>query len=453
MDDYAPGLPKKHEFGDLTKLRAGQLVSYVLQDHHARRAGRHRDLRLGTKNLGMYSWAMREPSLPKKEGDRVGAFQQPLHTYKYKDFEGKISSGYGAGTVVKQEEGKALITRAEPNLISFVLADKRHPIRYALAKTKGKDWLLLQRKTPKDLGAVKPKMKSVTKEELTKLLDKYPTGISVQPKVDGAMHAFKLERGRVEALSHRISKVTGDHVLHTERLFGGIPLVKLPRSLNNTVVLGETYGVNKKTGKIIPQQELSGILNSNLDKALTTQKQNNIELKTMLFDVVSKNKKDVNLPYEKRVDILQQLIKYLPKGKFELPHEVRTKRESIKLLNEVEKGKHPLTSEGLIIRLPNNKPVKYKTIADHDVYIRDFFDASKGSKYEGNAVGGFYYSETPRGPIVGRVGGGIIDKMRRDMYKNPDKYIGRVARIESQGQYEKTRAHRSPQFINLHQDY
>lgn len=62
----------------------------------------------------------------------------------------------------------------------------------------------------------------------------------------------------------------------------------------------------------------------------------------------------------------------------------------------------------------------------HKVYVAKIYGgANKGS------AGGFYYSWTPGGKIVGRIASGIDKKTLRDMSKNPRKYEGRVAKVIS----------------------
>ena len=44
-------------------------------------------------------------------------------------------------------------------------------------------------------------------------------------------------------------------------------------------------------------------------------------------------------------------------------------------------------------------------------------------------VGGFEYSYSPTGKVVGRVGTGLSDDLRSDMAANPERYLGRVAMV------------------------
>ncbi len=92
---------------------------------------------------------------------------------------------------------------------------------------------------------------------------------------------------------------------------------------------------------------------------------------------------------------------------------------------------------------------KYRIRPDYDVYIRQFFDGE--GKYSGRAVGGFYYSYTPNGKIVGKVGTGFTDVQRIDMFKHPSNYLGKVATLFATRK-TKTGALFQPAFYRMHLD-
>src|SRR4051794_21548218 len=106
------GIPSRSNYGDLGRLQAGQLLDWVVQHHLARRAGPHYDVRFGTPETGLYSWAARK-GLP-EPGQRHLAVQQPVHRHSYRNFEGSIPPGYGWGEVRKHDEGQVLVTRTGP---------------------------------------------------------------------------------------------------------------------------------------------------------------------------------------------------------------------------------------------------------------------------------------------------------------------------------------------------
>jgi hypothetical protein len=456
--DYAPGLPSKKRYGDLSKLRAGQFVDFIVQRHKAERAGEHYDVRLGTPETGLFSWATKK-ELP-KPGERRALFQQPLHRHEYGQFEGEIAEGYGKGTVEKAQEGRLFVTKITPKSIHFSMAHKKVPERFVLLsprpgrgespeKGNSKQWLLLNTTPTKPVPYNKVHYKKVSPEKAEAVLDNLQPGSSVQAKIDGAAALVKLMEDKAEIMSYRVAKQTGHPIIHTERVFKGPATVSIQKEYVGTVLRTELYGT--RNGKTIPPQELGGILNSALEKSVETQKERGIELKNLVFDIQNIGKKSTKgLPYAKRMEIIKELISHLPSSRFGLPEEATTPEAAKKLLKRIGSGKEPLTHEGIVIHPAEGKPSKVKFMDEHDVHITGFFPAE--GKYKDRAIGGFTYALKPDGPTVGKVGTGFSDELRRDMYLNPQDYIGRVAKIRAQDQH-KSGAFRAPALLSLHEDY
>jgi hypothetical protein len=134
----ALGIPDRKLRSKIPMVTDGQW-DYGIQEHHAHKAGKHYDLRLGdAKNNKAYSWALRY--LP-KPGEKRLAIRQPDHTMKYMDFEGTIPEGYGAGEVKLHARGKASIHSSSPRKINFT----NDGVKYTLIKTKDDSWLILNR--------------------------------------------------------------------------------------------------------------------------------------------------------------------------------------------------------------------------------------------------------------------------------------------------------------------
>lgn len=449
--DYAPGLPKKKDKGDLSKLRAGDMVDLVVQKHEAERAGTHRDWRIGDEDRGLYSWATKK-ELPKKKGEKIGLFPQPLHRHSYKDFEGEIKEGYGKGKVKKEDQGKVLITKVTDKTIHLTRADKRFPERFILAKPKDeeKPWLLINSTPAEAIPYEKIHYTSVHPDRAEKILDSLQPGSSVQAKLDGAASLTELLEKKLEVISYRKSKETGGPIIHTERIFGGIPETDVPKEYRGSVLRGEIYGT--KDGKAIPPQELGGLLNSSVYKSLKSQREKGVQLRNMVFDVhqLGRTKDVQKLPYEERRKVLEKILAHLPKDKIHGPIEEAKDPESAKkLFHQIRMGEHPLTEEGVVIHRPHKNPVKVKFEDEHDVFITRFFP---GEGKRSASIGGFYYSHEPGGPEVGKVGTGFSDETLADLGANQKLYAGRRARVKAQEKLPSG-ALRAPSFIGLHEDY
>ena len=461
--EFAPGLPDPKRFGHPGQLPLNQLLSYVIQQHDADRAGKHYDIRFGPDKGGaptMMSWAGRK--LPEKPGEKTMAFQQPLHTVQYADFEGEIVRGYGKGMVKTHDRGRVIVTKANPDQINFVVAHKKHPETFTLVRrggppksgtartkqTQGGTWLMINT-TPTDvIEHKKLRYAKVPASDVEKL---FSEDYLHQEKIDGAAALYKLFSDRIEVLSYRPTS-EGRPIVHTYRV-GNTTGINIPKHLAGTILRGELYGVRTSTGKAVPPQELGGILNATTQRSLEKQKAQKVELKNMIFNVLRYGKEDVSVdtPLEERLKMLEEIQQHLPKGKFRLPEMARTPEEQKKLWERVSSGKHPLTHEGVVAwPIRGGKPSKVKLYSDHDVYVRDIFPGDK--RLEGTGAGGFSYSLTPTGDIVGKVGTGFSEATRKQMWETPEEFKGRVAKIKSQGQFPSG-AHRAPAFLSLHEDY
>ena len=179
------------------------------------------------------------------------------------------------------------------------------------------------------------------------------------------------------------------------------------------------------------------------------------ELRVSPTNVVMYDGENVeDLPFEDKLVMLRELARAIPE--LELPDTAATPGEKRQMLEDTERGRHPQTREGVVIQdlKVRAKPKKVKFKEDTDVIIKEFFPG-KG-KYKGESVGGFWYAyEDAPDKIVGKVGTGLSDKLRRDMHKNPQKYIGRVAKVEGTEKYkrgENRGAIQKPVFKEFHID-
>jgi len=451
-----PGIPDIKNMGDLSKVRAGQLLDFVIQKHNARRAGEHFDIRFGDPAMGAFSWATRKelPDAKKK----ISIYRQPLHHHGYMPFEGALRGGYGAGTVRTHRKGKILITKATPDKISFTMAGQRHPERFALIKPrsfKDKAWLLVNT-TPVEVTPYnKVHYTKIPQEQVEDVLAKLKPGASVQAKIDGAASLTRLLENGVEIMSYRVAKETGRPLVHTERILHGRPELQIPKELVGTVLKGEIYGTRTpaQTGRLtIPPQELGGILNATVANSIAKQRDQRVKLKQMLYDIQQLGKEPIakETPYAERLAMLRKVLSHLPEDVFHAPEEATTPEGAKSLWREIAEGRHPLTEEGIVIHDPPGKPKKIKLLDEHDVWITGVFPGE--GKYRDTGAGGFTYSRGPDGPTIGRVGTGLSDELRRELQTDPDAFIGRMARIKSQGAFPSG-ALRAPALHALHEDY
>ncbi len=453
MPSSAVGIPDRTRYRNpLQVLRPGELADFIIQLHKARRAGKHYDIRIGSPEIGLLSWASKKP-IPTEEEQSIKRLliEQPTHAYNYKDFEGEIESGYGAGTVEKLVDTKILITDIGKNYIKFTTAEERNPQRFILIQTtaRPRKWLLMN-VTPLDYpeGYEKPRFKVIDPEEVEEYIAKMRDGDTLQEKIDGAHGLIRLLKNGIEVLSVRKS-VTGRPIVHTERIFKGKTKFETPPELVDTFLTGEIYG--EKEGKIIPPQDLGAILNSVIAKAIEKQDKDKISLRIALFDLLRMGARDLtDLPYKERYEkIRTEILPKLPQSVFEMVQQAETPEEAEELWNAIRSGKYPRTQEGVILRLQDEeRPIKAKLFKEMDVYIRDIFPGE--GKYKGRAAGGFTYSLEPDGKIVGRVGTGFSDSLRQYMWEHPEEFIGRVARVKYQEQFPSGSL-RSPSFIALHE--
>lgn len=131
--------------GDLTQLKQQMLVDFIIQHHLAERAGPHFDVRFGTPQTGLFSWATKH-ELP-GPGEKRMLFQQPIHPYGYGDFQGKLT-GYGQGYVKRHHKGKITIEKVGPDKVQFT-TDETPARRFVMVRPQNAKrdthWLLINR--------------------------------------------------------------------------------------------------------------------------------------------------------------------------------------------------------------------------------------------------------------------------------------------------------------------
>lgn len=442
--EFAPGIPDRSIYGEpLKNMPVGSLQDFVLQHHQTKRNPRvpHYDFRLGNPELGMHSWAVPKAELP-GPGESRPVFQTQLHEHSYNDFQGNIGHGYGAGRVSQADKGKALITKVGPNTIHFSLAHSKVNTRYVLIHIKGRDgktWMLMAKPEPGKIEGVgdKPIYKQIHADDQESAMQQ---AVQLQEKIDGAHGIVNVgEKGDVDIYSVRPS-VSGKPIRHTERM--GLHGVRVPTKFKGMSARGEMYYTDPE-GRALPFKDVSGILNSGLQRSIETQRAGGLKPRIALFDTAD------NGPYMVRKDRLRNLMDAI--GSTEVFHEPRTETTpegKRQLFEDIREGRNPRTTEGVMALMADDTIRKIKVKADMTGYLAGTYPG-KG-KRQGTA-GGLTFSNEPGGVATGRVGTGFSNEELADIVKNMKDYQGRPIRIEGMGQFESGKM-RAPSFKGFETD-
>jgi len=414
------GIPDRSRFQGVPSTSDSRWTGNI-QYHQAKKAGPHYDLRLSPPGSSdALSWAIRNLPGP---GQKTKAIEQPTHESSYMGWEGEIESGYGAGSVSSMFFDKIEVLESKSDKILFNIYKGQGVARYMLMSTGGKDWLLYNYTgTGEKVPDYKPHYKSI---DISKLKADVKDEVW-SPKLDGAHNTVVIRPNkRLDVYSYRISKKSGGPIDHSYRT--DLYKTRGPVDLGNTVVRTELYLPGKDSST------LAGMLNSNVWKSREAQEQYG-RIKPALIDVVTFKGKNVEKsPYEEKLKMMKEVSEKIPE--LEMPPMAYTQQEKMKLKDDVLSGKHPLTREGIVVyKTKEAVPYKSKSNEDFDVLITGVFSASPGSKYEGNAIGGFVgIPENSKTKI--RIGSGLSDELRREAYLNPNHFIGLWAKVTGHQQY------------------
>lgn len=208
----------------LPTIKKPVTTKYVIQRHHAHRAGEHFDLRFMIKGRGV-SFAIPKHRMP-NQGENLLAVLQPDHIEEYFDFEGTIPDGQkGAGLVEIFAAGEADILSCNEGKLVFELPDGPVAGRYVVIATGGGprgDHCILRSFPPVVEQAVKPHVRLFGKRSedyLERTVETYENGDVLEEKVDGACAGWQVDKdGRVELTGPRLSKKTGEVIRYTHKL-------------------------------------------------------------------------------------------------------------------------------------------------------------------------------------------------------------------------------------------
>jgi len=446
IGEYAPGIPDRNVRHALPAVHKPQTWQLSLQEHHADVAGHHLDLRLiDPKTNHAHSWALPKAMLP-EPGKSVLAVPQPTHTADYartfgKDKEETIEHGYGKGRVKLKALEDVDLFHSKPEesgtRVRFNRYTSKGPEEFAIVATRDGQNLLVNKTLSRsrlphlDFGT-KPKTRDL---DVSKV-DVHAADQVMMPKYDGAHTLLDLNKAeRIPRLfSYRTPKRhTAGVIEHTHKV-PELLTRRVPKELKGTVLRTETIAVDSK-GKALPASAIAGLLNATVPNSRSKQDELKAELRTMILDVEKyKGKAVMEMPFKERYELAKQVGAKLDLPVADIALSASAKQ---KMLKRIESGKHPMTTEGVVLRPweTSGNALKAKFRPDHDVHVRRIFEATDTHGGSKGRAGGFEYSWTPKGPIAGRVGTGFNHTLATDMHQNPDRYIGRVAKVEAEQRY------------------
>lgn len=430
-----PGVPSRSAT-PLPTVKKPETWEFSAHPHHAIRAGKHIDIRLGNPATGIaHSFVLpRRTELP---GPGESALVIPTfdHTIDYMNYTGPISSTYGKGEVKQGRREKTEVYHSdsgdEPGTkLRFNLYEGAHPEEFSIRKAPSGTYVIHNktqtRERRPDIPSAKPKYKEIDVDQI----DPGDNRQAMMPKLDGSHAVIDLKAGRApRVFSFREAKKTGTGLIEHTHKMPEMLTKKVPPSLDGTILRGEVLGL--KDGKAIPAQKIGGLLNSKVWKSRADQESSGVLLKAFPFDVVMhKGKSMEGAPFAEKLKVLREVEKSLVN--LDVPPLATSAEEKINLMNTMRAGKHPLTEEGFVLVDKDHAatPIKAKFSKDYDVFVRGVNPAKKKGGGFHDRAGNISYSWTPDGPVAGTLGG-FAHGEARDMMANPDKYVGRVAKAKA----------------------
>lgn len=163
----------KEPAAKLKKKRAG-VLHFVVQKHAATRL--HYDFRLEMDGV-LKSWAIpKGPSMNPK--DKRLAVHVEDHPYEYKDFEGIIPEGYGAGAVIIWDQGTYTLDEAKKTSFHITLKGKKLKGGFALVNFREDQWLLIKSndRYACETDVTKKDRSVVSKRKLETLIQEFKKG-------------------------------------------------------------------------------------------------------------------------------------------------------------------------------------------------------------------------------------------------------------------------------------
>lgn len=381
-----------------------------IQLHHAKKAGKHFDVRLvlGKSNRAI-SFASRH-GLPEVVGQPRLFVRQPDHTAEYSTWEGEIPEGeYGHGKVELVASIPAIAKVNGPK-VDLTVTKGPYKGRYTLLQQKKKNWLAIRQKALKPFWEERQKFKDATVEMLA-----HPEYVA-EHKLDG-VHAIATLTPKGMLLAGRSKNVMGE----LSEKHDHVPWLrdtKIPSNYHGVVLRGEL---------VHPSGEFKMA-----SSAILSDPHVSVDLQKKSGKLLFVPTEVVRGPYGRRTEFWD----YLTQRKFLEKFVSDVKNDLIRLPNAEHTDKKGFFEkivasggEGVVIKhIMTKAPHKLKKHYEYDLKISGF-NPGEG-KYAGRGVGAFKLTDR-YGRLVGHVGTGLTDQIRQDAYKNPEKYLNRLIKVEA----------------------
>lgn len=453
-------IPLPHAEQDVYGLKPGKVyvVDYVLEEHDAFDVGKHWDFRWWHPTFGVVDAV----ALPKHKYPELG---KPVLAVKSDAGHGHAhlknlpfkATGYGAGHTKTLQEGKMRVWVDPETRHLHVLTDKGDAFAFVKGNKSGeKDWLMVRLSdSPKGGVPAIHRERKMNLKDISRHTDEINSyarqGYFGEKKYDGAMFWLTKDgKGRVWLVSRRPAHENntpvkiGNDYKGIDRAYW-VPAVQnlddteLPR---NTSIQVEVLSLGK--GQYSSSHaRTAAVLNMGPASSLEEQQKNGFLIVKML-KVEHYKGEDWSRANPMQERHLREMLgrgshrvlhvpkaRFTPKGIADMySHEVKTGGEGIVL-------KHMTDPEAPMLKAKVTQTWDFRINSIHPV--RDKRSSTVRSRKEAEAVrrpgskwlpggvplGAGYIAYTTDAGAVGKAGSGLTDEQRRDMWNNPEAYLGK----------------------------
>lgn len=437
-----------------------QKIEVIIQEHKAKRAGLHYDIRLvdpASKDAASMV-TRRKDIFPAISGQKYFWPITTLHSYGAAEFEGHIAEGYGAGDVkvvrrftvdtdffIEKKAGLAYPEKFHMKI------PKEGNFVFIKSMYRGSDGYLVMKKDELSGIASDTRTQDITYKALdpntadAEVLFK-DSRYGMMEKLDGAGVKVVVTGGKMGILSNRPS-VTGTAIIENPKV-KHLDELEVPKELEGQVFRGELYRKNE-SGKS-DFRETSRVLLSGPDKAekIQAEKGPSGRMHLAVFGYLGERdkatgnivKKDKESYIQERKKI-EQFVNMVRSPYVHIPELVTTEETKGKLFAQANEGVIAVAPELPLSKV--NPMIKLKKRQDLNLRVIGY---TEGEGEFTNTMGALILTDR-NGKVNVMVGTGFTKSMRDDIYSNFHKYKGRIAKVAYLPGYDQ--GLRAPSFLGF----